>query len=126
MSCQKRYCGCKEYKKKESFRRAKMQYSDIDNPMAKWECNEEFQKTCKDFQAPPPRMTSEEFVNAEAQLLNQLPEEFRSYASSTAYDHGHSAGYEEVIGYLRGIVNGLREPVIKYRKRVEINVDINR
>ncbi|MEI7942926.1 MAG: hypothetical protein WCH76_07180 [Candidatus Riflemargulisbacteria bacterium] len=106
------------YKKKEDFRRAKMQYPNIDNLMEKWECDEGFQRTCLDFQVTPRKMTNEGFINAEAQLLNQLPEEFRSYASSEAYDHGHSAGYEEIIGYLRGIVNGLREPIEKYKKRV--------
>jgi len=114
--CQKRYCGCNKYKQKEHFSLAKRQYPTIESPIEKWECNEEFQKTCKDFQAPPPRMTDEEYLAEHTKLINELPEEFRSYASGEAW--AHSAGYEEVIMILRWIVEDLKGPIEKYKKRV--------
>lgn len=69
-------------------------------------------------QVPFARMTEEEFVDERSSILSTLPEEFHGYASSTAWDIGHSSGYEEVISCLEDIVDGLSEPIKLYGKRV--------
>lgn len=70
----------------------------------------------------PPRMTEDEFLSRQIELLDKLPSEFRSWASSKAYEDGHSGGREEVLGVLQGLVSGLPEVISKYTDRVTSQV----
>ncbi len=75
----------------------------------------------KDFPITPPleRMTDAEYNSEMAELLAELPEEFRSYVSSESYDHGHSAGYEECVSIARSMVHGLKPVIDAYTKRIK-------
>ena len=51
-------------------------------------------------------------------LLQELPEEFRSAISYYAYEQGHSAGIEEIVNHLSELVGILKEPIAKYTERL--------
>lgn len=44
-------------------------------------------------------------------LLAELPPELRSAVSYMAYERGHSAGFEEVLGILKNLVYELKGPI---------------
>ena len=60
-------------------------------------------------------MTAEEFSIKQAELLKSLPEEFHSFVRYYAYEHGHSSGYEEVLGIVQSLVYELEPVIEKYR-----------
>lgn len=64
------------------------------------------------------KMTGQEYEAKQNELLGQLPEEFRSCISYMAYDRGHSAGREEVINILSGLVNALLDPIREFEHRI--------
>ena len=118
-NCQNRYTGnCKQYIKKDSYRDAKRKYPIIDNPMEKWECDEEYAKTCLQFVPYPPKMTDEQFVKEQDEILANVPKEFRGKLSYMAYERGHSSGNEEVIGILKELVSDLKESIENFEKRI--------
>jgi len=53
-------------------------------------------------------MNQEQFNAEEKVILEELPEKFRSFVSSYAWDRGHSAGFEEVLSYERDLVERLK------------------
>ena len=118
MLCQNKHCNCKQYEKKYEYRLAKRKYPKIDNPLEKWECNEEFAKTCKDFKPCPARMIEEEFITKRNDIANRIPNEFKSAISLMAWDLGHSSGYEEVIGILEDIVSNFEKPIKDFEQRI--------
>jgi len=123
MSCQNRYNNqCQQYAKKEAYRQANRRNPLIENLMAKWECDEEFEKTCSQHKPFPPRMTQEEFDKTQIEILNKLPKEFQSAVSYMAWESGHSAGYEEVIGILREMVSSLEKPIWEFEKRIRTGI----
>lgn len=63
-------------------------------------------------------MTEQEFTQKQAELLKDIPEELKGTLSYMAYERGHSAGYEEVICVLQGLVSDLHEPLQKLVERV--------
>ena len=63
------------------------------------------------------RMTGEEFNVAEAEVLANLPEEFRAAVSWDAYERGHAYGYEEVLNNIRATVDWLLPCIQKYDER---------
>lgn len=75
---------------------------------------------CDFYKPNPPRMTKEEFNIKEAEILKDLPEEFRSAISYMAYEIGHSAGYEECLIYVKEYVSNLKEPIEKFQKRITL------
>jgi hypothetical protein len=68
-----------------------------------------------EVQPPLERMTSEEYEVELAEILSPLPEEFRSFVSSKAYEVGHSAGYEEVINEARELAYNLNQAVVAFK-----------
>lgn len=64
-------------------------------------------------------MTDEEVKKQYKEILANVPEEFRSALSYMAYERGHSAGEEEVISILRGLVDALKEPIANFKRNVE-------
>ena len=64
------------------------------------------------------RMTEQEYTEAQAELLKDFPPEFKGTLSYMAWERGHSAGYEEVLNELRGLVSDLKEPIQKYGERM--------
>lgn len=65
------------------------------------------------------RMTSDEFCKERDESLADLPTEFQSVISGIAYDRGHSAGYEEVMGHIDELVSAFSGPIANYRARIE-------
>lgn len=63
-------------------------------------------------------MTHEEYNEEATPLLEELPPELRAAVSYMAYENGHSAGYEEVLNELRGMVGSLKEPLAALEKRL--------
>jgi len=63
-------------------------------------------------------MTANEYQIQESELLSKIPPELRSVLSYMAYERGHSAGYEEVLGVLQGLVSDLEKPLIELCKRL--------
>jgi hypothetical protein len=61
-------------------------------------------------------MTQAEFDHDQQQALYELPAEFRGFVSSYAWEHGHAAGYEEVLGYVRELVSALRPCITAHNK----------
>lgn len=118
MSCQCRYQGCKKYQKKRDYDMAIRTYPGLDNPLKDWECTEAEEKTCKQFKATPPRMTQYEFETTQETLLKDVPDEFRGTISYRAWERGHSAGYEEVIAYVREMITDLQSPIKKFEDRI--------
>ena len=86
--------------------------------MAKWQCDENFEKTCSQHKPFLPRMTEEECTKTQAEILKKLPKEFHSAVSYMAWEDGHSAGYEEVIGILREMVGNFEKPIQEFEKRI--------
>lgn len=80
-------------------------------------CQETGAEPC--FKPFPPRMTNEEFATQQAELLKDVPEEFKSAMSYMAYEDGHSAGHEEVINILRGLVSDLLPSIKAFEKRLK-------
>jgi hypothetical protein len=64
-------------------------------------------------------MTQDEFNEEKAELLKFAPEEFHSELSHKAWEDGHSAGYEEVILLLQGLVDWLDAPLKAYTARIQ-------
>jgi len=119
MPCQNRYgCRC-EYQKKENYNTALRKFPNLpENPLKNWECNQTEENTCPQFKAVPPRMSQEEFAKEQAELLQYIPEELKSTLSYMAYEEGHSAGHEEVIGILKSLVNSLKDPLKQLEARI--------
>lgn len=63
-------------------------------------------------------MDSTEYHEEMGRLLEEIPEEFRGYVSSEAYDRGHSSGYEESFNIAQDITNTLKRCIDKYTKRL--------
>ncbi len=53
------------------------------------------------------RMTEDEYATEMMDILGPLPEAFRQFVRSQAYDRGHSAGYEEVISIASDLASEL-------------------
>lgn len=68
---------------------------------------------------PLERMTEEEYGQEMKEVLQNFPEEFQVYVSQTAYEDGHSAGYEEVVNIARNIVSNLKPVIDSYTKRIK-------
>jgi len=64
------------------------------------------------------RMTGEEFAVKQNELLIQLPSQFRSAISYMAYERGHSAGHEEVLGILSGLIFDLLPSIQQFEKDI--------
>lgn len=63
-------------------------------------------------------MTTEEFSTKQSELLNRVPFEVRGALSYMAYDRGHSAGRENVIGILEDLVDTLERPLRDLENRL--------
>jgi hypothetical protein len=83
-------------------------------------CLEDGTEKC--FKPYPPRMTGDEFAAAQKEILEDIPEEFQGTLSYMAYESGHSAGYEEVINYLRGLVSDLEGPIKLFEKHIRLDI----
>jgi len=68
---------------------------------------------------PPARLTQEQFEAKQTELLADLPKEFHSAIAYNAWEHGHSAGYEEVLIHVSDLADALAEPIKNYTKRIQ-------
>lgn len=57
-------------------------------------------------------------------IMRNIPDEFKSVLSMRAYDSGHSAGEDEVISILRGLVSDFEKPIKDYTERLISNLNI--
>jgi len=105
--------------RKDAYRDARRKNRFIENPLEKWECDEEYAKTCSQFVPYPPKMTDEEFTKQQDEILSKLPEEFKGALSYMAYERGHSSGKEEVIGILKELVSDLQDAINAFEKRIK-------
>lgn len=60
-------------------------------------------------------ITGEDYSREMEKMLSKIPQEFHSYVSTTAYDRGHSSGYEECLQIAQEIVSDLKGPIEKYK-----------
>ena len=67
---------------------------------------------------PLHRMTADEYNAELKETLEEIPEEFRPYVSQEAYERGHSAGYEEVLGIAQEMIHNLKPCIVAFEKRV--------
>jgi len=67
-------------------------------------------------------LTKETFAIEEAEILADVPVEFRTAVSYQAYEDGHSAGYDEVIIYVQRYVNMLKNPIAEYTRRIQLQI----
>lgn len=72
------------------------------------------------FKITPPleRMTEEEYTTEMKAILDTIPESFRSFVSIYSYEHGHSAGYEEIILIANNLVNALKPCIEEFHKSI--------
>ena len=54
----------------------------------------------------------------QSEILQRVPEEFRSTLSYMAYERGHSAGAVEVEGILKGLISDLLPAIQAFEKRL--------
>ena len=59
-----------------------------------------------------------EFEIKQKELLELLPEEFRYFVKHQAWQDGHSAGYQEVLGIVNDLTYNLLEPIRQYTARI--------
>jgi hypothetical protein len=64
-------------------------------------------------------MTDIEFQAKQDKILQDIPKEFHGALSYMAWNEGHSAGYNEVLGYLSDFVYNLKEAIEKYTQRIK-------
>jgi len=64
-------------------------------------------------------MNEKEYAKKLAEILEPLPEEFRSFVSYQAYDRGHASGYNEVLLIADDLTHELLPAVEKYTKRLK-------
>lgn len=60
------------------------------------------------------RLMDEQFGAAQSKALEDLPTEFHAFIRQNAWEHGHSAGFEEVLNYVRELVHGLGPAIAEY------------
>lgn len=72
-----------------------------------------------DITPPLERMTEQEYAEEMKEILADLPEAFRSYVESEAYEDGHSAGYEEVVTLARNMASSLKRPIAEYTESLK-------
>lgn len=72
------------------------------------------------FNVTPPfiQLTEEEYNSELTELLKPLPSEFRSFVSSTAWNDGHSSGYEEVLSIAGSLVSDLKPAIDLFREKM--------
>ena len=61
--------------------------------------------------------TEDEALKEIEDILGTLPEEFRGYVSTEAYDRG--SGYDEIVSYARSIAGDLAPIIAKYTARIK-------
>jgi len=62
-------------------------------------------------------MNEQEFNDKQANILQPIPQEFRSAISHYAYEHGHF-GYNEIIIHLTDLVDAFLQPIQEFEKRI--------
>lgn len=67
---------------------------------------------------PLERMTQAEFDADARELLLRIPVPLHAALHHLAWEHGHSAGLEEVFNYLSEYVDALEQPLAKYREQL--------
>ena len=60
------------------------------------------------------RMTENEYDAEIAEQLSELPEAFHGFVRNHAYEHGHSSGFEEMIGIANELISNLVPCVKEY------------
>lgn len=60
------------------------------------------------------RMTENEYDAEIAEQLSELPEAFHGFVKNHAYEHGHSSGFEEMIGRAEDLISNLVPCVKEY------------
>lgn len=65
------------------------------------------------------KLTADEiFAKKQAKILSELPVEFHGALSAMAWESGHAYGTNEVLSHLTDLVEGLKNPIENYGRRV--------
>jgi hypothetical protein len=72
------------------------------------------------YQVMPPRAaaTADDYDTEMEQALCDLPDEFKSFVSSQAWQRGHSAGHDEVVGIANELAGDIRPAILAYQRRL--------
>ena len=78
----------------------------------------EIKETPHQVEVVPPleRMTDTEYKEEMDELLEKLPPEFHAFVRGQACEHGHDAGYEEIVSIAQGLVHDLSPCIKAYNK----------
>ena len=79
-----------------------------------------FRTNCS-VKIPQERINNSQYEQELEELLNKIPEEFRSFVSRMSWEDGHSAGLEEVLSIADDLVDGLLPCIEKFKKLSLIN-----
>jgi hypothetical protein len=63
------------------------------------------------------RMTDEEYETELSEMLETIPEAFRKFVRTKAYDDGHSSGLEECLNIAESLVSDLIPCIREYTKQ---------
>lgn len=63
-------------------------------------------------------MTEAEYIRHLEEAVKSLPDEFRTWVRGTAWEQGHSAGYEEVVSIAESMADELKPVVDVYTRRI--------
>lgn len=74
-----------------------------------------FRTNCS-VKIPQERINNSQYEQELEELLNKIPEEFRSFVSRMSWEDGHSAGLEEVLSIADDLVDGLLPCIEKFKK----------
>lgn len=64
-------------------------------------------------------MTGDEYSAKLEKALEGLPPEFAQFVRGNAYERGHSAGYEEVLGIAQSLASDLKPVIEQYRLSID-------
>lgn len=64
-------------------------------------------------------MNQYEYEVRSKELLKDIPVEFHVGLRHLAYDHGHSAGWAEVLWYLDEFVDAIKQPCKDFENRIK-------
>lgn len=78
-------------------------------------------QVCEDQGTTTPTYEMRTFDTREDFILRDIPQEFKSFISKTAWDRGHSAGEDEVNQIAAELADDLLPAINSFRKRFVLN-----
>lgn len=109
----------KRYGKKSAYN--KQEFCDV--KIEKFVCSinqADWQTVSERLKVELPRspMQADDFEMEASEILKDIPESFANWIRGWAYDNGHSAGYEEILGYVSELAESLSPAISQYREEI--------